>query len=62
VDDTPERRVWDERRPKRQVEFTNNSSIYTYMPQTIYTGRVSVFDKCLHWPRVSVKKIIYTAT
>jgi hypothetical protein len=32
-------------------DFTNNFTIYiyTYMPQNIYTGCVSVFDKYLHW-------------
>jgi hypothetical protein len=50
--DTPDRRVWGERRPKgRAGDFTNNFTIYiyTYMPQNIYTGCVSVFDKYLHW-------------
>jgi hypothetical protein len=32
------------------------------MTQNIDTGRVSVFDKYLHWPRISVKIYIYTAT
>jgi hypothetical protein len=37
--DTPERRVWGERRPKgRRGDFTNNFSIFTYMPQNIYRG------------------------
>jgi len=45
----PERRVWDEGRPKNRVEFTNNSSIYTYTPQITFTqGHVSVFDKYLY--------------
>jgi hypothetical protein len=35
---------------QRQGDFTNNFSIYTYMPQNIYIGRVRV------------KKNIYTAT
>jgi len=46
--DTPERRVWGERRPKdRAGDFINNFTIYiyTYMPQNVYTGHVSVFDK-----------------
>jgi hypothetical protein len=47
--DTPERRVWV------KGHFTNNFIIYTYTPQNIYTGHVSVFDKYLHW-RLSVKK------
>ncbi len=60
--DTPERRVWGERRPKDSGDFTNNFSNYTYTSQNIYMGRVSVYDKYLHWPRVSVKKYIYTTT
>ncbi len=35
--DTPERRVWGEKRPKDQGDFTNKCSTYTYMPQNIYT-------------------------
>jgi hypothetical protein len=58
--DTPERRVWVKGLAQRQGDFTNNFSIYTYMFQNIYTGRVSVCDKYLHWHLVSVK--IYTAT
>jgi hypothetical protein len=41
-------------------EFINNFSIYTYTSQNIYTGGlagcVSVRDKYLHWPHVSVIK------
>jgi hypothetical protein len=49
-----------EKSPKRQGEFTNNFRIYTYTPQNIYMGHVSVFDKYLHWPPVSVTvKYIY---
>jgi len=44
---------------QRQGDFTNNFSIYTYTHQNIYWGRVSVFDKYLHWPCVSVKNTIY---
>jgi hypothetical protein len=61
--DTPARRKdlgWEE--AQRQGHFTNNFSIYTYTSQNIYMGRVSVYDKYLHWPRVSVKKYTYTAT
>jgi hypothetical protein len=40
--------------------FKNNFSIY--MPQNIYKGCVSVFDKYLHWPHVSVKSYLNIAT
>jgi hypothetical protein len=59
--DIPQRRVWGWKEAQRQGDFANNFS-YTYMTQNIDTGRASVFDKCLHWPRVSVKIYIYTAT
>jgi len=45
---------------QRQGDFTDNFNIYTYTSQNIYTGCVSVCDKYLHWPRVSVRKKIYT--
>jgi hypothetical protein len=48
--DTPQRRVWGEKRLK---DFT------VTLPKTFTRGRVSVFDKYLHWPCVSVKKYIY---
>jgi hypothetical protein len=62
--DTPERRVWGERRPKDRVTlqiilvFTRTFT----RPKTFTQGRGSVFDKYLHWPHVnvSVKKHIYT--
>jgi hypothetical protein len=59
--DTPERKKgleWKE--AQRQGDFTNNFNIYTYTSQNIYTGCVSVCDKFLHWPPVSVRKNIYT--
>jgi hypothetical protein len=52
--DTPERRVWVKGGPKTG-DFTNNFSIFTYKSQNIYTGSVSVCDKYLHWPCISVK-------
>jgi len=56
--DTPERRVWGWKEAQRQDDFTNNFSIYSFtLPKTFTKGRVSVFDKYLHWPCVSVKKI-----
>jgi len=44
---------------QRQGDFMNNLSIYIYIytPQDIYTGRVSIFDKYLHWSHVSVKNL-----
>ncbi len=48
-----------ERRPKDRVTL---QIILLFTPtrlRNIYTGHVSVFDKYLHWPRLSVK-IIYT--
>jgi hypothetical protein len=40
MDDTPERRVWDERRPKDRVtlQIILVFTLYTYGPQNIYTG------------------------
>ncbi len=48
--------------PKTVVTLQIILVIYTYTSQNIYMGRVSVYDKYLHWPRVSVKKYIYTTT
>ncbi len=37
-------------------------SVFTItLPETFTQGRVSAFDKYLHWPHVSVNKKIYTA-
>jgi len=58
--DTLERRVRGERRPKDRLAlqiiliFT---SITTH-PKPYTGGCVSVFDKYLHWPHVSVKNKI----
>jgi hypothetical protein len=54
--DTPERRVWGGRRPKYRV------TLQIILLFTITEGHVSVFDKYLQWPHVSVKNNIYTAT
>jgi hypothetical protein len=56
--DTPERRVWGERRPKDRVTL-QIILVFTLIftrPKTFTRGRVSVRDKYLHWPHVSVKK------
>ncbi len=49
--DTPKKGLgWKE--AQRQGDFVSNFSIYTYMPQNIYTGSVRVFDKylqCWYW-------------
>jgi len=58
--DTPERRIWGERRPRDRV----TSQIILVFPltlacfRTFTQDRVSVFGKYLHWPcvNVSVKK------
>ncbi len=49
--DTPERRVWGERRPKDRV------TLQIILVFTFKLRLVSVDDKYLHWPRVSVKKL-----
>jgi hypothetical protein len=60
--DTPGRRVWGERRPKDRVTLQIISVFTLKHPKTFTLGCVSVCDKYLHWPCVSVKKYIYTAT
>jgi hypothetical protein len=59
--DTPERRVWDERSRKDRVTLQIILVFTLAHPKTFTEGRVSVFDKYLHWPRVSVKNV-YTYT
>jgi len=55
--DTPERRVWGERRRKDRVT-SQIILIFTLTHLKTSTGGwVSVCDKYLHWPRVSVTKI-----
>jgi hypothetical protein len=44
---------WGERRPKDKV--TLQIILVVTHPKTFTWGRVSVCDKYLHWPRVSVK-------
>jgi hypothetical protein len=54
--DTPERRVWGERRPRDKVTL-QIILVFTFIhPKTFTRGHASVFDKYLHWPRVSVNK------
>jgi hypothetical protein len=61
--DTPERRVWGERRPKGRVTLQIILVFTLTCPKTFKEGCVSAFDKYLHWPCVSVKNIyIYTET
>ncbi len=59
---TPGRRVWDERRPKDKVTLQIILVFTLTRPKTFTWGHVSLFDNYLHWPRVSVRKYIYTAT
>jgi hypothetical protein len=62
--DTPERRVWGERRPKDKLTLQIILVFTLTSPKTFTWGHVSVFDRYLHWPRanVSVKNILHTAT
>ncbi len=56
--DTPDRRVWGERRPKNRVTL-QLILVFTLIftcPKTFTRGRVSVCDIYLHWPHVSFKK------
>jgi hypothetical protein len=56
--DTPERRVWGESRPKDRVtlQIILVFALRLTHLKTFTQGCVSVFDKYLHWPCVSVKK------
>jgi len=59
--DTPERRVRGERRPKDRLAV-QIILIFTFTPthpKPFTGGHVSLFDKYLHWPHVSVKNIKY---
>jgi hypothetical protein len=63
--DTPVSRVWGERRHKDRVTLQIILAFTHTGPKTFTQDCVSEFDKCnkyLHWPCVSVKKNIYTAT
>ncbi len=53
--DTPERRVWGERRPKDRVtlQIILVFTLRLTHLKTFTQGHVSVFDKYLHWPCVS---------
>jgi hypothetical protein len=58
--DTPARRVWgEERRPKDRVtlQLILVFTLTVTHPKTVTLGCVSVCDKYLHWPRVSVKNL-----
>jgi hypothetical protein len=47
-----------ERRPKNKMTLLIALIYALTCPQNIFTqGRVNVFDKYLHWPRVSVKSL-----
>jgi len=54
---TPERRVWGEWRPKDRVTLRILLVFTLTHTKTFIGGRVNVFDKYLHWPCVSVKKL-----
>ncbi len=60
--DTPQRRVWGERRSKDRVTLQIILIFAVTHPKTFTWGHVSVFDKYLHRLHVSGKKYIYTAT
>jgi hypothetical protein len=55
--ESPERRVWGERRPKDRVTLQIILVFTLTLPKTFTQGHVSVHDKYLHWPRVSVRKL-----
>jgi len=55
--DTLERRVWDEKRPKDKVTLQIILIFTLRCPKTFSWGHVSVYDKYLHWPCVSVKNM-----
>jgi hypothetical protein len=59
---TPLRRVWGERRPKERVTLEIILGFTLTPPKTFTWGCVSVCDKYLHWPCISVIKYIYTTT
>jgi hypothetical protein len=54
--DTPERRVWGERRPKDKVTLQIILVFTLTRFKTFTWGCVSVFDKYFHWPCLSVFK------
>jgi hypothetical protein len=60
--DTPERKVWDERRPKDRMTLEIIFVLTITCLKTFTRGHVSVFDKYLGCPCVSVNQMIYTYT
>jgi hypothetical protein len=62
--DTPERRVWGERRPKDRVTLQIVLILTLTRSKTFPGDYISVLDKYLHWPcvNVSVKIYIYICT
>jgi hypothetical protein len=57
MDTLERRRVWGERRPKYRATL-QIILVFTIMcPKTFTQGHVSVFDKYLHYPCVSVKNL-----
>jgi hypothetical protein len=55
--ESPERRVWGERRPNDRVTLQIILVFTLTLPKTFTEGRVSVYDKYLHWPCVSGKNL-----
>jgi hypothetical protein len=55
--DTTLRRFGGERRPKDKVTLQIILGFTLTLPKTFTQGRVSVCDKYLHWPCISVIKI-----
>jgi hypothetical protein len=53
--DTPERRVWGERRPKDRVTLQIILVFTLTRLKTFTQGCVIVFDKYLHWPLFKCK-------
>jgi hypothetical protein len=52
--DTPERRVWGERRPKDRVTLQIVLVLTLTHSKTFPWDYISVLDKYLHWPCVNV--------
>jgi hypothetical protein len=53
--DTPERRVWGERRPKDKVTLQISLVFTLTCPKTFTWSHVSIFDRYLHWPLCKYK-------
>jgi hypothetical protein len=60
--DTPERRVWGERRPKDRVILQVILVFTLKCPQTFTWGCISVFDKYFTLALCKHKKLKYSAT